>query len=121
MKPGKVLAGLHERRLKPEADNPREVAWFEAWKKEHACHDTMYQLMTVPCEKGTPGSWEAFGFIGGIYHRPLAETTDRDRQVASTVLQWLGSNCGMCVVSDALKGMGYCIAKEEDGKLRRVF
>lgn len=111
--------GIHERRLSENCTNPREVAWNEAWKAEHQYHDTLSQLFVVPCEKGAPDSWESFGFLGGIFHRPLGVVTERDRIVAATVLQWLGSNVGMCLVADALKRAGMRIHR--DGEARPFY
>lgn len=36
-------------------------------------------------------------------NRPSGEATDRDREVAATVIQWLGSPVGQCFLSDVLE------------------
>jgi hypothetical protein len=42
--------------------------------------------------------------------------TNRDRFVAATVIQWLGSNCGMAFMKEALGKCGFEIVKREDQK-----
>ena len=36
-------------------------------------------------------------------NHPMGEVTDRDRTVAATVIQWLGSPCGQCFLRDVLE------------------
>lgn len=61
--------GFHVARLQPERDNPREVAFAEAWKDENK--NCCTANMVIP------------------------HCTERDAQVAATIIQWLGSNVGM--------------------------
>ena len=39
---------------------------------------------------------------------------NRDRLIAATVIQWLGTNVGFCWLKEALKNAGYKIVKIED-------
>jgi hypothetical protein len=72
--------GKSSNRLHPAADNPREVAFAMEWSdmNDHKkCKPTLAYLLD--------------GF------------SDRDAEVAATVIQWLGSNVGMCFLEDAIK------------------
>lgn len=108
------VTGLHTSRLRPEAQNPREVAFAEQWVKEDEQY-LLTHLFRVPCTKDDPECvnpkdhlWN-FGFY---YKAPLGEPTERDRIVAATLIQWLGSNCGMALVYSALEKAGYRIVKD---------
>lgn len=104
----KIPKGLHERRLDPQQNNPREVAFVEQWEDQHKYSDLLGALFVVPCDKDDPLGERAFayGFASHI-KQPLGEVTERDRIVAATVIQWLGSNIGMGLVEEALKQAGY--------------
>lgn len=41
----------------------------------------------------------------------VMKINNRDRLVAATVVQWLGTNCGKCFLNEALKDAGYEIVK----------
>lgn len=72
-------------RLKPECGNPREVAFAKKWQEDSDLGDTLEWLLSkTPNEKD------------GV-------VSDRDRMVAATVIQWLGSTCGMCFLRDVIK------------------
>ena len=49
----------------------------------------------------------------GILEREKAEIVinKRDRFIAATVIQWLGSNCGFAFIKEAFKKSGYEISK----------
>lgn len=81
IKKPKLLAphiGLSPYRLGPKADNPREVAFAEQWSKEQEQGNVLRHL------------------IGRDF-------SDRDAEVAATVIQWLGSNVGMSFIEEAAK------------------
>ena len=99
--------GLHTHRLKPEAGNPREVAMANEWKEAHKYSDLLAQLIVVPCHKDDEGAYPTFGW--GHYKAPLGEVTERDRIVAATVFQWLGSNIGLGHVQQALEKCRYSL------------
>ena len=70
--------GKSSNRLHPDADNPREVAFALQWSK--------YQV------EGHTLAW----LLGKDF-------SDRDAEVAATIIQWLGSNVGMCFLEDVIK------------------
>ncbi len=109
----KQTAGLHADRLKTNRDNPQEVAFSAQWDKEHEHHDLLVLLLRVPCDRDDPNRVGG-GLLGdstGEFHKyPLGEITERDRIVAATVFQWLGSNCGMDAMRQALKATGYTLS-----------
>ncbi len=45
--------------------------------------------------------------------RCLLKITNRDRLIAATVVQWLGTNCGFCFLREALAKAGYEIVKRK--------
>lgn len=67
--------GLHQYRFK---ENPLEKAFAEQWEKENNEGRTLDCLLAKD------------------------EVTDRDREVAATVIQWLGSPCGQYFVEDVI-------------------
>jgi hypothetical protein len=69
--------GLHVNRLDPRADNPREVAFARQWKEENE--------------------------NGHILKHLIPYVTQRDATVAATLMQWLGSNVGMCFLCDVVR------------------
>lgn len=80
--------GLHQYRFK---DNPLEEVFAKAWENENTA-------------KG--GAIEGHGYLDYLLaedcNRPAGEVTDRDRVVAATVIQWLGSPIGQCFIKDCL-------------------
>ncbi|MDP2651955.1 MAG: hypothetical protein Q8O94_02375 [bacterium] len=71
--------GLSAYRLNPNQDNPREVAFAAQWAEEN--------------EHPSPN----------ILAHLIPGYSDRDAQVAATMMQWLGSNVGMSFISEAMK------------------
>jgi len=78
--------GLYANRLLARADNPREVAFARQWAKEN--------------EYDSPGTQ---GSAGNILRTLVPGSTQRDATVAATLIQWLGSNIGMCFLSDVIR------------------
>ena len=68
-----IHKGYHTRRLNDE--NPREVAFAEAWENQNQY---------------------------GLMKKLVPDCTDRDAQVAATVIQWLGSSVGMGFLLDVI-------------------
>lgn len=66
-------------RLNPNQDNPREVAFADQWAEENKY----------------PGP--------NILSYLIPEYTDRDAEVAATIMQWLGSNVGMSFLKKTMK------------------
>jgi hypothetical protein len=105
-----VPRGLHERRLDPKQNNPREIAFVEQWEQQHQYSDLLGHLFVIQCDKDDEGAERNWGSIMGFTEylkHPLGDPTERDRIVAATVIQWLGSNIGMGLVEEALKKAGY--------------
>jgi hypothetical protein len=81
--------------------NPRENAFYLQWMKEN---------------KPNPGINFGQGILQDLFIEqskdfPLTRKyveiiTNRDRYIAATVIQWLGTNCGMAFLNDALKRFG---------------
>lgn len=38
----------------------------------------------------------------------------RERRIVATVIQWLGTNCGWCFLTDVINSCGYEVVKKED-------
>lgn len=109
------VRGVSSHRLKPNAGNPREVAFMDQWDYENEgdSRDMLSALMTESCDKDDPDRVTGFGdVLGQHYKRPLGPTTLRDRIVAATVIQWLGSNVGMSFVEMALARVGYKVVRK---------
>jgi len=75
--------GLHANRLAKNALNPREVAFADQWEEENAVGDILSWLLGDGVKKATP--------------------SERDREVAATVIQWLGSNIGLSFIIESAK------------------
>ena len=78
--------GLHANRLSAKADNPREVAFARQWAKEN--------------EDDRPGTQSS---VGNILRTLVPDAGQRDATVAATLMQWLGSNVGMCFLCDVIR------------------
>jgi hypothetical protein len=78
--------GLHQYRFK---DNPLEEVYAEAWEAEN---------------KANPGTLEGRGWLDYLLAKdnnsPMGEVSKRDREVAATVIQWLGSPIGQNFIKD---------------------
>src|SRR5690349_3156433 len=64
-------------------DNPRELAFAKAWKLEDSRNHYLEYLIGKPNER--------------------AVVSDRDRMVAATIIQWLGSSVGMSFLEDVIR------------------
>ena len=73
--------GLNQRRF---ADNPLEKAYADQWEKDNK------EGRLLECILAKEPN----------YIRD--EVTDRDREVAATVIQWLGSPCGQSFVEEVI-------------------
>ena len=101
--------GLHRRRIEDESHSPIEAAFRDAWRQQHEFQDLLDQLLRVPCS-GTDAqriTGQLGDELGQHWKQPLGEATERDRVVAATVVQWIGSNCGMSFLREALSQAGY--------------
>ena len=95
--------GIFRKRLK---NNPREKAFADLWEKE--CQPDMcinygfgqLQDLFILLDK--------FGHI----RRFIFKINNRDATIVATMVQWLGSNCGMGFLHKALGECGYRIVKK---------
>lgn len=70
--------GFHEIRL--TQNNPREGAFSTKWKEGN----------------NRPNGFQLVQML-------IPECTERDTEVAATIIQWLGSNAGMCFLSNIIR------------------
>jgi len=104
--------GLNTSRLIPSHNNPREIAFAEEWERQNV---------------DQRGVNYGFGILQDLFLQPpsgglsirndrkcRARITKRDRFIVATVIQWLGSNCGMGLLHAALHNCGYRIVKVEE-------
>lgn len=75
--------GLHQHRF---SQNPLEEKFAKAWEKLNP--------------KGSNNNLEYILALNN--NRPRGEVSDRDRQVAATIIQWLGSPVGRNFIKDVL-------------------
>lgn len=103
--------GLNAYRLKPGRDNPRESAFAAQWKQENEYCDILRSLMRVPCSGDDPKRMCVLdGCPTSRYVKfPIGQPTQRDRIIAATVIQWLGSNVGMSFIIEAFRRCGYAV------------
>jgi len=69
--------GFYPDRLK---HSERETAFAKAWKHENTVPGKTQLLMQL-----------------------IPDATERDAQVAATIIQWLGTNVGMCFLHDVVR------------------
>ena len=72
--------GFSAHRLLAKSGNPREVAFAGQWK----------------IEQGSGGGIPLLDHL-------IPNATLRDAMVAATIVQWLGSNVGMCFLRDVIE------------------
>ena len=92
--------GLKFQRLHPDAGNPKEVIFAKHW------------------ESANTGTSSTLNWLLGP-HNQQVEVSGRERIVAATVVQWLGSPIGFNFLEEALKECGYTlepIAAAKEGK-----
>lgn len=86
--------GLHQFRFE---ENAAERIFAEEWEKKNT----------------SPTAWDSESFLDGRgtldyllakdNNSPAGEVSDRDRTVAATVVQWLGSPVGLAFLADVQK------------------
>ena len=101
----KANVGINAKRL---PHNEREMAFHEQWQIENAplpyINNGHGILQDLFIERE-----HTFGFSFKV----VEEINNRDRMIVATVIQWLGSNCGMCFLSEALSRFGAKIVYEQ--------
>lgn len=99
--------GIFSERMK---HNPREAAFAEQWEREN--------VRCVGINYGFGVLQDIFiDVVGtGIMARQFLrlKITKRDRFIVATVIQWLGSNCGMGFLHAAFRRCGYKIINTDD-------
>ena len=76
-------------------DNPLEKIYADLWQEY--------------CTRGRTLDY----LLAEKINHPNSEVTERDAEVAATVVQWLGSHVGQSFVREALKKFGYEVRKED--------
>lgn len=100
--------GRQFNRLK--GNNPREVGFAQEWDKENDSDQSICR--NYGCGILQDLFIEAKGMFWG--RRMTHRISNRERMIVATVIQWLGSNCGMCFLEQALKRSGYKIVRIKD-------
>jgi hypothetical protein len=90
--------GLHPYRLLTSAGNPEEVRFAVAWEKQNEEGHTLDFLLHQGTQNGMP-----------------PEASPRDRAVAATIIQWLGSPVGQHFLMD----LGYVRTLPAKSKKKR--
>lgn len=84
----KLPAGISNDRLRHQS-NAIERRFVQAWRAEHQRSRPLLDILLTH-QHGDPSDWEP------------DVVSDRDRVVAETVIQWLGSNVGLGFLEDVL-------------------
>lgn len=95
----KANVGISVKRLE---HNERERAFHDQWLQENAPVSYVNHGHGILQDLFIEGS--SMNLLGS--RRVIEEISNRDRQIVATVIQWLGSNCGMCFLSEALSRFG---------------
>jgi hypothetical protein len=93
----KANVGINTKRL---PHNEREKAFYEQWLQENA------PVAGVNCGHGILQDLFIESELTGFNRKVIEEISNRDRMIVATVIQWLGSNCGMCFLGEALEKFG---------------
>jgi len=92
-------------------DNPRELSFAKIWEKENTeCRFVNHGngiLQDLFVKKDNKN------FTRYSYNL-TTRITQRDRFIVATVIQWLGSNCGMGFLHKVFDDCGYVIMRKED-------
>jgi hypothetical protein len=84
----------------------RERAFAETWQEE--CEPIAW--INQGC--GLAQNLFMRTVAGSIYtYIPVVILTGRERMIAATIIQWLGTNCGMVFLDECLSKFGYRIEK----------
>lgn len=111
----RVPTPINYGRLLPQADNPREVGFFEEWKQQHVYSDLLSLLMLAPVPEGDKPDGHYYGTVNA-YKNPIKSLSIRERMIVATVIQWLGSNVGMGFIQMALQRAGYTMRLDQEKK-----
>lgn len=94
--------------------NYREYEFVREWHRLRDQEDRylLDLIMAVPANRHDAGSFCTFPGASPVM-QPIGSPTDRDAQVAETVIQWLGTNCGQAFLVSAMDKCGYEIKQKE--------
>lgn len=119
--------GLHARRIldtlpatwEGKTRINRERVFAEAWERENSIRPginygrgCLDDLMVV--ESQPPHTRNVVDKLGSRRLRRAFELTDRDRTIAATLVQWLGSNMGWAWLSGVIDRCGYRVVRKKD-------
>lgn len=109
---------LHASRLKYDSfGSRREAILAKRWDKEQHPPCFLNGGIGVLAHLVTSKHVEHGIFSGGPEIVPdPSKLTQRDADVAATVIQWLGTNCGFCFLEECLKEMGYEVRLKTEPK-----
>lgn len=85
--------GIRPERLK---HNIREKAFHDHWLKYNKPDGYTNQGL------GTLQNLFINSSFDGMNRKQIEDINNRDRMIVATVIQWLGSNCGMCFLEEVL-------------------
>lgn len=90
--------------------NIREAAFAKAWENENKISPSLNHgfglLQDLFCHAD-----KRFGYaVPGVADHIV---TEKEREIAATVIQWLGSNCGWCFLGEVLSECGYTLTKKK--------
>ena len=91
---GQTTLGFHAHRLVPNTLNPREVTFLRCWQKQHELSDLLTELLSCSADNYSN------------------KATLRDRTIAATIIQWLGSPVGISFLHDTLKQVGFTLKEK---------
>jgi hypothetical protein len=87
--------------------NPQEKAFYEQWLKENEPNPHINNgqgiLQDLFIERNPEFPFQ---------RKWITEINNRDRFIVATVIQWLGTNCGMSFLHKTLKKFNYLIVEE---------
>lgn len=98
--------GYHSRRLAPDRNNPREIAFAEQWAGAHKHTDILAELICLAPDR-RPNASSLCPF--GEPMQKVREISIEERRAVATVIQWLGSNVGLSFIEASLARCGYGI------------
>ncbi len=103
----KANVGISAKRLQ---HNPREQAFHDQWQQENA------PVAGVNCGHGIlQDLFIESGDLMGFSKKVIEKINNRDRMIVATVIQWLGSNVGMCFLNEALSRFNaHIVEKKKD-------
>lgn len=83
--------------------NEREKAFHDQWLKENIESAGVNYGFGILQDLFFERSGNPMGMMGT---KCLERISERDRMIVATVIQWLGSNVGMCFLNEALRQFG---------------